>query len=103
VQRRGPEVIDESADVLQRAGRLVSQLDQQICGLGRVTGQASERRLGVEHDASEHRSEPVVQIPPEPPTLLLPGCDHLLAARTKLLRKRNRLYSGRYRRADQVQ
>ena len=102
VQRRRPEVINQSADVLQR-GRLVSQLDQQIRSPGRVMIQASERRLGVEDDAGEHRSEPVVQIPPEPPALLLPGGDHLLAGGTELLGERNRLDGRRYRGADQVQ
>ena len=97
----GPEVVDQSADVLQRTGCLVSQLDQQTppSRPGRLD-QASQRRLGVEDDAGEHRSEPVVQIAPEPPALLLPGGDHLLAGGPKLLSERNRLDGHRNRRAS---
>jgi hypothetical protein len=55
------------------------------------------------NNASERRSEAVVQIPPEPAALLLQGVIICSREERKLLSERNRLDGRRNRGADQVQ
>ena len=49
--------------------------DQQRGGSGRIVRQQAQGRLGVQRHPGQHRTQPVVQVPAQPPPLLLPAGD----------------------------
>ena len=82
VERGRPKPFDQLPNVGQRLVHLGPQsVQQQLGGVG-VPPECFGGRLGPHADGRQRRTEAVVEVPPEPPSLLLPG-SHEALARTK--------------------